>query len=92
MHHKAQRNEARERIVDREVFRSGLAHDARPPGMRFSIAPTLDGYEVVDGNGRPTGFTGDDARQANGFAQSLNSAAKQGPRALAHAFGANRRV
>lgn len=71
---------------------TALTHDARPAAMKFSIAPTLDGYEVVDGNGRPTGFTGDDAQQANGFAQSLNQAAKRGPQALAHAFGANRRV
>lgn len=69
---------------------SSIVHDARPAGMRFNIASTLDGWEVVDGNGRPTGFEGESPQQANGFAQMLNSAAKNGPQALAAAFGGRR--
>lgn len=45
---------------------------------RFSILPTLDGFDVIDdATGRPVDHR-DTARSANGVAFSLNDAARHG--------------
>lgn len=83
MHHAAQRNEARDRIVDREVAK--LERKRRP----FQAASTLTGFEVIDTEtGRSLGFERDTLASANGIAQSLNNAVQEGPRALARALRA----
>ena len=83
MHHAAQRNIARERIVDREVAK--LERKRRP----FAAQSTLAGFEVIDTTtGRSMGFERDTLASANGIAQALNNAAIQGPRALARALRA----
>jgi len=83
MHHAAQRNEARERIVDREVAK--LERKRRP----FAAASTLTGFEVIDTEtGRSLGFERESFMSAHGIAQSLNNAKLEGPRALARALRA----
>ena len=79
MHHAAQRNEARDRIVDREVAKLE-ARKRRP----FGAARTLNGYEVIDtATGRSMGFERDSLPEANGVAQTLNRLDR---RALARAL------
>lgn len=89
MHHAAQRNEARERIIDREVAKLDR-QKAASRRREFRAAPTLTGWEVVDGDGRSMGFERETAQSANGIAQSLNNAALDGPKALCRALGAGR--
>ena len=54
---------------------------------RFTIARTIDGWEVIDSDGRPVDKR-ETAASANGVAYRLNGAAAAGPRALAHALRA----
>jgi hypothetical protein len=91
MHHAAQRNEARERIIDREVAKLDRQNAAKRR-REFRAAATLTGWEVVDGEGRSLGFERDTLASANGIAQSLNNAALEGPRALCRALGAGRQA
>jgi hypothetical protein len=54
---------------------------------RFTVLPTIDGYEVIDSDtGRPVDHR-DNPRSANGAAQYLNDAARQSdPRVLLNAL------
>jgi ribosomal protein S7 len=54
----------------------------------FSVAPTIDGFEVIDNaTGRPLD-TRPTRASAQGFAYILNGAAARGPKALARALKA----
>lgn len=84
MHHAAQRNEARDRIVDREVAKLESRQRIRRP---FAAAATLNGFEVIDTEtGRSLGFERDTIQSANGIAQSLNNALAESPKALTRAL------
>jgi hypothetical protein len=89
MHHAAIRNEAKERIIEREVAKLDRQQAAKRR-REFRAAPTLTGWEVVDGEGRSLGFERETLASANGIAQSLNNAALDGPKALCRALGAGR--
>ena len=54
---------------------------------RFTIAPCIDGWEVVDEDGRPVDKRESKA-SANGVAYRLNGAAAHGPKTLARALRA----
>jgi hypothetical protein len=61
--------------------------DARP-APTFSVAPTIDGYEVIENTtGRPLD-TRETREAAQGFAYVLNQAAKNSPKALARVLKA----
>lgn len=80
MHYAAQRNIAKERIIDQQVSK------LRSPA-KFGILSTIDGVDVIDNaTGRPVAHR-ESAQSANGIAQSLNAAASKGTRALAVALG-----
>jgi hypothetical protein len=68
----------------------GTIPPAKPPIVphRFSIASTIDGYEVVDRDGRAVSDSFDTANRALSIAADLNEAAGRGRRALSRAFGA----
>lgn len=54
-------------------------HDTRRVQQPFGYARTMTGYEVIDNTtGRSMGFERDTAQQANGIAQRLNEAARNG--------------
>lgn len=55
---------------------------------RFSVSPTIDGYEVVDDDGRAVSNHFEFANLALELAGDLNSAAARGKRSLAVALGA----
>ena len=56
---------------------------------RFVIQSAGDGFQVIDdATGRPMRGPFNTAQQASGSAHRLNTAAKQGRRALARALGA----
>ncbi len=57
------------------------------PPERFSHIPTLDGYEVIDFDGRAV-LRGDDLLSVQSVVGNLNDAAQVGGRALARAIGA----
>lgn len=62
------------------------ATDKRPAEL-FTYERTLSGYDVIDvRTGHSMGFERETARAANGIAQTLNAAAKSGPRVLARAL------
>lgn len=48
---------------------------------RFTVLPTILGFEVIDADGRPVD-TRETRASANGVAQSLNEAEKAGQAAL----------
>lgn len=51
----------------------------RPHVALFGYTKTMTGYEVIDNaTGRPMGFERETAQQANGIAQRLNEAARNG--------------
>lgn len=54
---------------------------------RFTLASTIDGYEVVDSDGRAVSDSYDTANLALSIAADLNAAAARGRRALVRAFG-----
>jgi hypothetical protein len=56
------------------------------PFNRFTTQPTIDGFEVIDADGRPVGSR-DTLRQATGAAFRLNRAAANGSDALTYALG-----
>lgn len=49
---------------------------------RFTILPTIDGFEVIDNDGRPVDHR-ETAASANGVAHYLNTADRDGPATLA---------
>ena len=55
--------------------------------VHFSTAVCIDGYEVVDQDGRPYAKRRTQ-QSANGVAYFFNEAARNGPKALAGAFSA----
>lgn len=57
-----------------------------PPPKRFSVMPSMLGYEVIDSDGRPVALKSNpyDAQAASA---ELNAAVLDGPRALAIALG-----
>lgn len=55
--------------------------------IRFSIGTTLDGFEVVDRDGRPVSPTFDN-ETVQRVCADLNAAYAKGKRALARALGA----
>lgn len=71
---------AKDRIVSREVAKL----------HRFTTLATIDGYDVIDGNGRPVDHR-DSLASANGVAYKLNQAAMAGPDALIAALGGGKR-
>lgn len=58
-----------------------------PVAARFSIAQTIDGYEVTDQDGRAVSDAYPTANRPLGIAARLNTAAASGQKALARAFG-----
>jgi len=57
--------------------------------QQFGYVRTLAGFDVIDNRtGHSMGFERETAASANGIAQSLNVAAKHGPKALAQALRA----
>jgi hypothetical protein len=60
------------------------AKEAPAPFKRFTVLPTIDGFEVIDTDGRPVASRAT-RRQAAGTAFRLNRAAANG--GLSHAFG-----
>lgn len=69
------------RIIDREVRRAGLDKSCR----RFTTLAALDGFEVVDLDGRPVDHR-PTLRSAAATATALNAAHRAGPRALVGAL------
>lgn len=59
-----------------------------PRPAPFTWQRTITGFDVIcTDTGRPVVTDRESAQSANGIAQTLNSAAKEGPRALARALG-----
>lgn len=63
------------------------AEASAPPARRFTVANTIDGYEVVDNDGRTVSNCYDYAGEALEIAGRLNDAAVD-PQALRRALGA----
>lgn len=63
------------------------ARASAPIPKRFTVLCTLEGFEVVDTDGRPVGIEHDEL-SAGMFATTLNGAAALGPKYLARALGA----
>lgn len=57
------------------------------PARRFSVANTIDGYEVIDQDGRPVSGSYDFANEPLEKAADLNEAVAAGPDALRLALG-----
>jgi hypothetical protein len=57
------------------------------PLQRFTVLTCIDGFEVIDSDGRAVDHRST-LQSANGVAFNLNNAAKNGPRALARALKA----
>lgn len=87
MHHKAQRNEAREHIVDVQVQRLERKQSrATSPARRFSICSTIGGEtQVIDADGRPVA-TRPYQHEADGICATLNKATQAGPQAVSDAL------
>lgn len=58
----------------------------KAPETRFTIASTIDGYEVTDGDGRTVSNSYESASQPLLIAQRLNQAAEHGGKSLARAL------
>lgn len=65
-----------------------MIEDLRPRGSfvkRFDTLPSMDGYEVIDRDGRPVAVRGTH-QSANGVAFRLNEIASTHPQGLAKAI------
>lgn len=56
--------------------------------IRFSVGTRIDGFEVVDNDGRPVSPILDFSQAARDLADELNAAALKGRSTLARALGA----